>query len=104
VSIDVVPRSLEKEAGMRWLSKVTGVSLQNMAYIGDANGDIGALQLVGHSFAPANAAADVKSVVDTVTNGSDIDGVIEAYQTVISARREAGFELITGQIANSVGP
>lgn len=88
VSIDIVPTVLAKKEGMRWLAACSGVPLENMAYIGDANGDIGALELVGQSYAPANAAADVKECVQFVTDGFDIDGVIEAYRNVVKQNLE----------------
>ena len=59
-----------------------------MAFIGDANGDLGALETVGYSFAPANATAEVKARVQLVTDGWGIDGVLEAYRWCL-ARNEA---------------
>ncbi len=82
VSIDIVPAAITKVQGVQWLAEETGISLKEMAYIGDSVGDLEALQAVGYSFAPANAVAEVKAVVDHVTKGSVIDGVLEAYAEV----------------------
>lgn len=79
VSIDVVPPGLSKKEGLAWLAETTGVSLAEMAFIGDTNGDIAALESVGRSFAPANAQPAVKDIVHHVCEGTDIQGVIEAY-------------------------
>lgn len=79
VSIDVLPNLLGKEHGMSWLASTCGISVDAIAYIGDSNGDIEALRSVGYSFAPANAADEVKAVAEWVTRGEDIDGVLEAY-------------------------
>jgi hydroxymethylpyrimidine pyrophosphatase-like HAD family hydrolase len=79
VSIDVVPRTLTKKGGIEWLCASLGIPLQKTAFIGDANGDIGGLETVGFSFAPANAAEDVKEVVSVVTEGAELAGVLEAY-------------------------
>ncbi|GIV58956.1 HAD hydrolase family protein [Rhodocaloribacter litoris] len=78
-SIDVVPAHLTKEQGIAWLSEQTGVPLEAMAFIGDTEGDLGALGVVGYAFAPANATAAVKEQVGHVTRGAVIEGVLEAY-------------------------
>lgn len=80
VSIDVVIAGLTKKQGLAWLGERLGVPLEDMAYIGDTDGDIGALQRVGHSFAPANAAAEVQEAVQHVTEAAVIEGTLEAYQ------------------------
>ncbi len=80
ISIDVVPRSLNKASGMRWLADTVGVELDEMAFIGDTNGDIPALEIVGYSFAPANATEAVRNTARKTTDGAVIDGVLEAYR------------------------
>lgn len=87
VSIDVVPHVLNKLRGLEWLAETVGVSMDEIAYIGDTNGDIEALQAVGRSFAPANATEPVKAVVDHVCAGRTIDGVLEAYAKCVEANR-----------------
>ncbi len=84
VSIDIVPAAITKVQGLHWLARETGIPLKEMAYIGDSIGDLEALRAVGHAFAPANATEEIKTVVDYVTRGTVIDGVLEAY-----ARAEA---------------
>ena len=97
VSIDVLPAQITKVQALHWLAEVTGVALREMAYIGDTNGDIEALQSVGLSFAPANATTSVKAVVDVVTRGTVIEGVLEAYQYVVRHNQQAlsGYELLS---------
>lgn len=87
ISIDVVPLSINKRRGMEWLAETTGISMEQIAYIGDTNGDIDALEAVGRSFAPANADEPVKAVVDRVCSGHTIDGVLEAYGACVEANR-----------------
>lgn len=84
VSIDVLPPSITKEQAMRWLSELTGVPLEAMAYIGDSNGDIEALQTVGYGFAPANAASAVREAVSHVTEHAVAEGVVEAYEWCVA--------------------
>ncbi len=80
ISIDVIPRALNKAAGMRWLADVLDVFLEEIAFIGDTNGDIPALDIVGYAFAPANATPAVKEIAHITTSGPVIDGVLEAYR------------------------
>lgn len=87
VSIDVVPRWLTKREGLAWLAEHVDVGLHEMAYIGDTNGDIGALKTVGLSFAPENAVPEVKDVVMHVTPSRYAPSVVEAYELVLAHNR-----------------
>ena len=84
VSIDVLPPAITKQQAMRWLSELTDVPLESMAYIGDSNGDIEALQTVGYGFAPANAAPTVREAVPHITQHAVTEGVVEAYEWCVA--------------------
>ena len=84
VSIDVMGRHLTKKRGIAWLADELRVDPGEMAFIGDTEGDLGALSVVGRSFAPANASPEVKGRVQTVTRGRVLDGVIEAYRACVN--------------------
>ena len=70
---------MTKEMTVRQTADEEGIDIDEVAFIGDTGGDIGALKAVGFSFAPQNAQAQVKEIVDVVTDGAVLDGVIEAY-------------------------
>ena len=93
LSIDVVPNGMTKEFGMHWMAKYLGIKLEEMAYIGDSISDIEALKLVGHSFAPENAAHEVRQVVDTVTS-YQAQGVLDALEFCIR-HNEAELERVS---------
>ena len=80
VSIDVIPRVMTKEMTVRQTADEEGIDIDEVAFIGDTGGDIGALKAVGFSFAPQNAQTQVKEIADVVTDGAVLDGVIEAYE------------------------
>lgn len=80
ISIDVMAAHITKQEGLHWLGAHLGCRMEHTAYIGDSNGDLGALQAVGYSFAPANATEAVKSSVRIVTDGRGLQGVLEAYR------------------------
>lgn len=81
VSIDVVPPGITKKTGLEWLTEHLGVTMNDVAYIGDAETDLEALDAVGRSFAPANADPEVRRRVDHVTDGAVLDGTLEAYRS-----------------------
>jgi len=80
VSVDVVPPGITKRNGLEWLTEHLGVEMAEVAYIGDTDSDLGALSAVGTSFAPANADEEVLKAVDHVTDGTVLDGPLEAYR------------------------
>lgn len=80
ISIDIVAASITKKQGLHWLGAWLGCPLENMAYIGDTNGDLGALASVGYAFAPSNAAEAVKKQVRIVTDQPSMEGVLAAYR------------------------
>lgn len=84
VSIDVVHPDITKKEGLTWLTNHLNVLLDETAFIGDTKGDLVALDIVGHSFAPANAQALVREQVDTVTTGAVLAGTLEAYRWCIA--------------------
>lgn len=88
ISIDVAVSNITKRQAMHWLAEVTGISVDEMAYIGDTNGDLGALEEVGFSFAPANGTAAVRETASHVTRNRVIEGVIEAYDWCLNHNRD----------------
>lgn len=82
ISIDVVPEGLTKAEGISWLAEEMGLSMEEVAFIGDTNGDLPALKIVGRSFCPANGQDALKAQVDHASALCDIDAVIEAFDQV----------------------
>lgn len=79
ISIDVLPATITKKHGLEWLGHHLGISVKEMAYIGDTGGDLPALNAVGASFAPSNAEEAVRQGVDIVTDSPVLTGTLEAY-------------------------
>jgi HAD superfamily hydrolase (TIGR01484 family) len=75
--VDIVPRGVNKGVGVRWLSRETGIPLDQIGGIGDSASDLTFLSIVGRSAAPANAADEVKAAVDYVSPHEDGDGVVD---------------------------
>lgn len=87
ISIDVLAPKITKKQALLWIRHELDVPLQRMAYIGDTNGDLEALAVVGCSFAPANATPEVRSSVDHTTDGAVLQGVLEAYARCVEHNR-----------------
>ena len=85
--IDIVPRGVDKGAGVRWLSRETGIPLDQMGGIGDSASDLAFLSIIGRSAAPANAADEVKAAVDYVSPYEDGDGVVDILRRWVGGER-----------------
>lgn len=64
---DVVLGSADKGAALRELCRKRGLSLEQVAFMGDDLQDLAALRIAGVSIAVADAPAEVRSRVDLVT-------------------------------------
>lgn len=78
VSVDVLARGLTKGDALDWIAELTGTPVDRMAFVGDSEGDLGALRRVGFPYAPANATAAVRAVAETMPSALTA-GVLEAY-------------------------
>lgn len=88
ISINIILSRNNKKAGIQKLVDKLGIELDEVAYIGDSNGDIPALKVVGKSFAPSNAKPSVKEVVDYPMEEKATAAVLKAYKMVIDFNRE----------------
>lgn len=85
VSVDVLAEGLTKGDALDWIAELTGTALADMAFIGDTEGDLGALRRVGRPFAPANASEAVKAASE-VLPAPGLAGVEAAYARFCAGR------------------
>ncbi len=83
-SVDVVPHGLTKVRALRWLAESDGLGLDEVAFIGDTNGDAPAIAAAGLGFAPANGAPAAHAAADVVTRAPVLGGVVEAYRACLA--------------------
>jgi YrbI family 3-deoxy-D-manno-octulosonate 8-phosphate phosphatase len=76
---------LNKLAVLRTLASKYGVSLEQVAYIGDDVNDLEALRAVGFSAAPADATPAVRNVVDYVCKRRGGEGALREIAEMILA-------------------
>lgn len=91
VSINVILKENNKKRGIQMLCDRLGMDPAEVAYIGDSSGDIPGLNLVGHPFAPSNAADDVKEAAEVI-DLPETEAVLEVYNRIIrlNERRQVG--------------
>ncbi len=75
--VNVLVRGLDKAEGVRWLARETGIPLKERAGVGDAQGDMPFMQLLGWAAAPANAHADVKQMAHYTSAYEDGQGLVD---------------------------
>ncbi|NGP87792.1 HAD hydrolase family protein [Fodinibius halophilus] len=87
ISINIILKNNNKGAGITRLCELIDVKPEEVAYIGDSSGDIPGLGVVGHGFAPQNAADIVKDKAE-VLDASVTDAVLMAYRRIIQHNRK----------------
>ncbi|MFU8860250.1 MAG: HAD hydrolase family protein [Cyclonatronaceae bacterium] len=86
VSVNVIVKNSNKGEGLKYLSELTGIPVNRMAYIGDSSGDITALKTVSRPFAPSNATNGVRQIA-RVLMAATSDAVLAAYDEIIAENR-----------------
>lgn len=78
----------DKVSVIKRLSQEHNIPLENIAYMGDDLNDLGAIRIVGLSFAPANARPDIISEVNIVTKAKGGEGAVrEAIDFILASTK-----------------
>lgn len=83
-SVMVLPRGVDKAAGLRHAMRELGISAQDTVAVGDAENDECLLAECGRGVAVANALPALKERAQVVTAGSGGLGVLEIIETVLA--------------------
>ena len=78
--LNVIPRGVDKGAGLRFLCERSGYVLDEVLGVGDSDVDVPFLKLTGYSAAPANAFDSVKQIVDYIAPHNTSKGVRDILQ------------------------
>jgi 5-amino-6-(5-phospho-D-ribitylamino)uracil phosphatase len=81
--LEIIPKGVDKAVGLEQLGQHLGISLHEMAAIGDGENDIGMLRAVGLGIAMANAPSHVSRSAKWVTTSNDQDGVAAAIMRIL---------------------
>ena len=83
--------AMDKLTVIRGMAARHGITLREIAYIGDDVNDIEALRAVGFSSAPADGLPDVLQVVDYVCEKKGGEGAVrEIIEMILRARKGSG--------------
>ena len=81
-SIDLILPGCHKASGLRRLAERWGITPEQCAAFGDGGNDIEMLRYCGHSYAMANAPAEVKQAARAVCPSNEEDGVLSTLETL----------------------
>jgi len=87
--LDITHPSANKGAGVRSIAKQLGVSLDEVAVIGDGPNDVVMFEAAGLSIAMGNAEPAVRQAANYVTGANNAAGFAEAMERFILADRGA---------------
>jgi hydroxymethylpyrimidine pyrophosphatase-like HAD family hydrolase len=87
--INILPAGIDKGVGVEWLCDEAGLSLDEVAGVGDADADLAFLDKVGFAAAPANATRGVRRAVDYVSAESTGRGLLDIVNQVTTANRRS---------------
>jgi hydroxymethylpyrimidine pyrophosphatase-like HAD family hydrolase len=85
--VGITSAGVSKGSAMRTVAEEYGIPLGDVMYVGDAENDLSALQLVGHPVAMANAAAAVLKVAKYTVSHVDTGGLAQALELAMAGRR-----------------
>lgn len=73
----------DKKAALEELTSNLGITMENVAYIGDDINDLEAMRLVGYSACPADAAPEIKSVATFICKAPGGGGCVREFAELI---------------------
>ncbi len=79
-SMEVYPEEVNKGTGLKMLSQLTGISLEDMVMVGDADNDLDGLETAGLAIAMGNANDHVRDASDVVVADNNHDGCAQAIR------------------------
>lgn len=80
----VIRKGVCKASGLRWLAEYYGISLGEIAMIGDSHNDLEAIRKAGLGIAMGNAVDEIRAVADHITGHVREDGFAEAVEYVLA--------------------
>ena len=81
--LEVIPKVINKGQGIRDICGVLGIKTEEVIAFGDAENDIPMLMAAGVGVAMGNAAENVKTAADMVTQSNNDDGIAAALEKLL---------------------
>ena len=80
--MEIIPEGSTKGDGIRQLSRIYNIPLENIVAFGDSESDTTMLRAVGMGVAMGNAPEKVKEEADLVTTSNNEEGIAKALETI----------------------
>jgi len=87
--LEVTDPGANKGAALEWIARSRGLSIGDVAAIGDSDNDVPMLQAAGHSFAVANATPAARAAAQRVVASQEKYGVAEALDLLTNGQAVA---------------
>ena len=84
--MDVTDAGCSKAEGISALARAMGLSLSEVAAVGDDENDVESMGVVGLGIAMGNAIEPVRAAADMLVADNEHDGVTEAIDAILAAR------------------
>ena len=98
-SVDVIAGTLTKGNALAWTARDEGLTLGQLAFVGDTVGDAEAIRAAGFGAAPANGDAPARAAADLVTEGRSVEGVLQAYRACLGRNGVSAAEVAASERA-----
>lgn len=85
----VIRKGITKASGLRWLAEYYGISLDEIAMIGDSHNDLEAIREAGLGIAMGNAVDEIRAVADHITGHVREHGFAEAIEYILKFNQRA---------------
>jgi len=85
--VGITHAGVSKGSAVRTVAEQYGIHLNDVMYVGDAENDLSALQIVGHPVAMANAAAAVLRIAKHTVSHVDAGGLAQALELALDGGR-----------------
>lgn len=83
---DAIARGCSKAEGVFELARALGLTLDEVAALGDDENDVDLIAAAGLGISMGNALPEVKAVADCVTLNNDLDGVAHAIDQILKGQ------------------
>jgi len=84
--LEIVPRGVNKVAGLQLLLSHLRLPREALLAVGDGGNDLGMVGFAGVGVAMGNAVGEVKAAAHAVVAGHDEDGIAEAFERFVLRR------------------
>lgn len=88
LGLEITDISAQKKTALDWLLKKLDIDKHEVAVFGDGMNDLRMIESYPYSFAPQNAAVDIKEAAAYVIDANDKQGVAKTIQRIMTLQKD----------------